>query len=187
LVYKFGSAADPATLGPVSMPFYPGEDVARSIAITPDGKGYVILKGDGSAMKFGSATTGPISILGNPLWIGGDNARSVALMPDGQGYLVLDNLGAVYKYGTATLGAVGTGSTTYWGTDLGRDLVVVSVFGVAFGYYVVDAWGGISTTTGLTARTNPAATIFRDRWRGVTIYGGKPLLLRNDGTTVLGN
>jgi hypothetical protein len=187
LVYKFGSAADPANLGTVSMPFYPGEDVARSIAIMPDGKGYVILKGDGSVMKFGSATTGPVSVLGNPLWIGGDNARSVALMPDSQGYLVLDNLGTVYKYGTATLGPVGSGSTPTWGTDLGRALVIVSAFGAAFGYYVVDAWGGISATAGLAPRTNPAATIFRDRWRGVTIYGGKPLLLRNDGTTVLGN
>ncbi|MDQ1429805.1 MAG: hypothetical protein QOF40_407 [Actinomycetota bacterium] len=185
LVYKFGSAADPANLGTVSMPFYPGDDVARSIAVTPDGKGYVILKGDGSVMKFGSATAGPISVLGNPAWIGGDSGRSVAVMPDGQGYLVLDNLGGVYKYGSATVGPVGSGSTPNWGTDLGRDLVLVTAFGGAFGYYVVDAWGGVSGTAGLTTRTNPTVTLFRDRWRGVAIYGGKPLLLRNDGTTVL--
>jgi hypothetical protein len=187
LVYKFGSATDPNTLGNVTMPFLPGQDVARSIAVTPDGKGYVILKGDGSVMKFGSATTGAISVLGNPLWIGGDNARSVAVMPDGQGYVLLDRLGAVYKYGTATQGKVGTGSTPNWGTDLGRDIVVVSIFGSALGYYVVDAWGGISNTAGLPARSNPQSTIFRDRWRGFMIYGGKPLLLRNDGSTVLSN
>jgi hypothetical protein len=29
--------------------------------------------------------------------------------------------------------------------------------------------------------------LFRDRWRGITFYGGKPLLLRNDGTTVRTN
>ena len=187
LVYKFGSATDPATLGNLSSLYLPGQDVARSIAITPDGKGYVILKGDGSIAKFGSAATGAISTLGNPQWIGGDTARAVALMPDGAGYLVLDNLGGISKYGSATQGAVGSGTTPYWGTDLGRDVVVVSVFGTALGYYVVDAWGGIASTAGLPARTNPAATLFRDRWRGVMIYGGKPLLLRNDGTTVLSN
>ncbi|MCU1456432.1 MAG: hypothetical protein JWL73_524, partial [Actinomycetia bacterium] len=69
--------------------------------------------------------------------------------------------------------------------DLGRDLVIVSAFNGAFGYYVLDAWGGISNTSGLPPRTNPGGTIFRDRWRGVTIYGGKPLMLRNDGSTVL--
>ena len=58
LVYKFGSATDPATVGNLGMGFYLGEDVARSIAVMPDGKGYAILKGDGSLLKFGSAVTG---------------------------------------------------------------------------------------------------------------------------------
>ena len=187
LVYKFGSATDPSTLANASMQYLPGQDVARSIAITPDSKGYVILKGDGSLMKFGSAATGALSALGNPVWIGGDNGRSVSLMPDGQGYVILDNFGGVFKYGSATLGAVGSGATPYWGTDLGRKVVIVSVFGAALGFYVLDAWGGISKTAGLPARTNPAQTIFRDRWRGFAFYGGKPLLLRNDGTTVLSN
>ena len=33
----------------------------------------------------------------------------------------------------------------------------------------------------------PASTLFADRWRAVGIYGGKPLLLRNDGATQLTN
>jgi hypothetical protein len=61
------------------------------------------------------------------------------------------------------------------------------VFGSAFGYYVVDAWGGVTATSGLPSRTNPAATLFFDRWRGIVLYGGKPLLLRNDGSTQLTN
>jgi hypothetical protein len=82
---------------------------------------------------------------------------------------------------------VGAGSTPYWGVDLGRDLLVLTAFGTAFGYYVVDAWGGVANTSGVPARTNPAASLFRDRWRGIAVYGGKPLLLRNDGTTTLTN
>jgi hypothetical protein len=185
-VFRFGSAADPALLGNVGAPSYPG-DTARSIAIMPDGKGYVILNSDGAITKWGSATAGPLAALGNPSWPGNDLGRAIALMPDGAGYLVLDSLGGVNKYGSATLGPVGTGTTKYWGTDLGRELVVVSLFGAGFGYYVLDAWGGISSTPGLAPRTNPAATIYRDRWRGFMIYGGKPLLLRNDGSTVLSN
>jgi hypothetical protein len=187
LVYKFGSAADPALLGNVSMPYYPGGDVARSIAVMPDGKGYLILNADGTVTKWGSAATGPIAALGNPSWPGNDLGRAIAVMPDGAGYLVLDSLGGVNKYGSATQGAVGTESTPYWGVDLGRDLLVLTAFGNAFGYYVVDAWGGVANTSGVPARTNPNQTLFRDRWRGITVYGGKPLLLRNDGTTTLTN
>jgi hypothetical protein len=118
---------------------------------------------------------------------GDDFGRSIAVMPDGAGYVVLDKFGGVNKFGSATQGPVANGSTPYWGTDLGRDLTIVSVFGGALGYYVVDAWGGVFGTSALPARTNPAATLFRDRWRGVAIYGGKPLLLRNDGSTQLTN
>ena len=108
-------------------------------------------------------------------------------MPDGEGYVILDKFGNVYKYGTATTGAIGAGSTPAWGVDIARDIVILSGYGVAFGYYVVDAWGGVFNTSGLPARTNPSSSLFRDRWRGVAIYGGRPLLVRNDGTTVWTN
>jgi len=187
LVYKFGSATSPATLGSLSMGYFPGQDVARSIAVTPDGKGYLILERDGTVLKFGTATTGPMAALGNPAWPGGDVARSIAVMPDGAGYLVLDNRGGVFKYGSATAGAVGTGATPYWGVDIARDIAVYSAFGTAFGYYVLDAWGGVAGTSGVPSRTNPAAVLFKDRWRGMTFFGGKPLLVRNDGTTTVTN
>jgi hypothetical protein len=186
LVYKFGSATSPQTVGAVSMGFFPGQDTARAIAVTPDAKGYLILLGNGTILKFGSAATGAIGGLGQVQW-GDDFGRSIAVMPDGAGYVVLDKFGGVNKFGSATQGPVANGSTPYWGTDLGRDLTIVSVFGGALGYYVVDAWGGVFGTSALPARTNPAATLFRDRWRGVAIYGGKPLLLRNDGSTQLTN
>jgi hypothetical protein len=186
LVYKFGSATSPDTVGSLSMGYYPGQDTARSISVMPDGKGYVILLGNGTILKFGSAATGAIGALGQVQW-GDDFGRSIAITPDGQGYLVLDKFGGVNKFGSAKLGPIGAGSTPYWGTDLGRDLVVFSVFGYGLGYYVLDAWGGVSATSGLGAPTNPSATLFRDRWRAIGIYGGKPLLLRNDGSTQLTN
>ncbi len=95
---------------------------------------------------------------------------------------MLDSLGGVNKYGSATTGVIGTSSTRYWGVDLGRDITVLSVFGTPLGYYVLDAWGGVLNTPGLAAVTNSSAVLFADRWRGMTIYGGKPLLVRNDGS-----
>jgi hypothetical protein len=186
LVHKFGSAASPSTVGSLSMGYFPGQDAARSIAVMPDGKGYLILLSGGTILKYGSAATGAIGALGQVQW-GDDFGRSIAVMPDGAGYVVLDKFGGVNKFGSALQGAVGTGSTPYWGSDLGRDLTIVSVFGTALGYYVLDAWGGVAATSGLPARSNPGSTLFRDRWRGVAIYGGKPLLVRNDGSTQLTN
>jgi hypothetical protein len=183
IVYKGGSAADPANLGSVSMPYTPGQDRYRSIAITPDGKGYLILDAFGNVTKWGSAATGPMASLGSPSW-SQDLGRSIAVMPDGAGYLVLDSLGGVNKFGSATTGVIGAGNTKYWGVDLGRDIMVLSVFGAPLGYYVLDAWGGVQNTAGVAPVTNPAARLFADRWRGMTVYGWKPFLVRNDGTTV---
>ena len=88
-VYKYGSAADPATLGALGFPYSPGNDQSRSIAITPDGQGYVVLLADGTVSKWGTAATGPLAALPSPVF-GGDDARSIAVTPDGAGYLVLD-------------------------------------------------------------------------------------------------
>jgi hypothetical protein len=105
-------------------------------------------------------------------------------MPDGAGYVVLDNFGTVWKYGSATQGLVGAGQTKYFGSDLARDIVLVNAFGAAFGYYVLDSWGNVQNTALVPAVTNPSAVLFADRWRAATIVGGKPFLIRNDGTTV---
>ena len=182
-VHKFGSATRADTLGPLGMLYSPGNDAARSIGIMPDGRGYIILLADGSVARFGSAATGPIAGLGNPQF-GSDHAIAIAIMPDGAGYVILDRAGGVHKFGSATTGVVGSASTPYWGIDVGRDLVVFSAFGQAFGYYVADAWGGVSAGGSIPPRRNPRAQLFADRWRSVTIVGGQPLLLKNDGATV---
>ena len=42
------------------MGYNPGRTARVRIAVTPDGKGYVILFADGNILKFGSAATGAI-------------------------------------------------------------------------------------------------------------------------------
>ena len=88
--------------------------------------------------------------------------------PTAQGYLVLDNArrGAEVRHARRT-GVVGAGIDAVLGRrprSRHRDRRPAS--GMAFGYYVLDAWGGVFDTSGLAARTNPSATLFRDRWRG---------------------
>jgi hypothetical protein len=181
-VDRFGSAADPATIGTLGSPYVVDVDHARSIADTPDGLGYGALQADGTVSKWGSAASGPLAALESPVFAG-DDARSIALMPDGAGYLVLDRFGGVWKYGSATLGAVGAGATPNFGFDVARDIVVANAWIWPVGYYVVDGWGGVWATPGLAPRGNPRAQLFVDRWRGVTVAGAVPLLVRNDGTT----
>jgi hypothetical protein len=182
-VHKFGSADQPGTLGPLGMLYTPGNDQARSIAIMPDGKGYIILLADGSLVRYGSAAQGPVAGLGNPQF-STDHARAIAIMPDGAGYVVLDTAGGVHKYGSAGTGVVGQAATPYFGIDVARDLVLFSAFGQAFGYYVLDGWGGVWNGGLLPPRRNPRGQLFADRWRGVAILGGQPYLLKNDGATV---
>jgi hypothetical protein len=184
-VHKFGSAADASTLGPLGFPYSPGDDRSRSIAITPDGKGYLVLLTDGTVSKWGSASSGALADLGSPALP--DNARAIAVMPDGAGYVVLDGTGTVYKYGSATTGLVGSGTTLHFDLDVARDITIFSAWGIGYGYFVSDAWGSVWSTQQLPTYRNPRAQLFADRWRGVTIVGGKPLMVRNDGTTALGS
>jgi hypothetical protein len=177
-VYKYGSAA--FWLGGLGFPYSPGIDQARSIAMMPDGLGYAVLLADGTVSKWGSAA-GPLAALPWPVF-DGDVARSIAITPDGLGYVVLDTLGGVWKYGSAADGLIGASSTPAFGMDVARDIVLVG----PFGYYVIDGWGGMWGTQLLPARRNPRAVLFADRWRGVTIIGGQPVGVRNDGTTATG-
>jgi hypothetical protein len=183
IVYKFGSAADPSKLGNVAMPWAPGRDLFRSIAITPDGQGYLLLDSSGVVSKWGSAASGPMAALGSPAFGTEDQARAVAVMPDGAGYLVLDKFGGVSKYGSATQGLVGSGTTDTFTGDLGRDIVILTMYGFGVGYYVLDAWGNVHNTQGVPAVTNSSSLLYADRWRGITLVAGKPLVVRNDGIT----
>ena len=134
--------------------------------------------------KFGSAATGPISALGFPLWPGLDIAGAIDVMPDGQGYVILDSHGGVWKYGSATLGHVGSAATPHFGIDVARDIEIFAAFGQGYGYYVLDGWGGVWNGGQLPPRRNPQGQLFADRWRSLTIIGGQPFVLKNDGATV---
>ncbi len=113
-----------------------GWDIARDIAVMPDGHGYAVLDGYGALHLFGSATAlGP---LGGPYWNGWDIARSVAISSTGHGYAVLDGWGALHSFGDAP-----TLTPQYWqGWDIARSLQFTPDNG---GVFVLDGWGVIHT------------------------------------------
>ncbi len=117
--------------GSPSFPF----DIARDIAVMPDGNGYVVLDGWGGVYRFGSAIN-KLANLPNAYWQGWDIAKSIAVTPSGDGFAVLDGWGVVHASGDAP--AI---TPAYWqGWDIARSLAISPD---GNGVYVLDAWGGI--------------------------------------------
>jgi hypothetical protein len=114
-----------------------GWDIARDIAVMPDGGGYVVLDGWGGVHPFGTAAALPIGQL-RAYWSGWDIARRVAITSTGRGVAVLDGWGGIHGAGDAP-----TMVRSWWhGWDIAR--------GLAFsrdnkGTYVLDGWGGVHT------------------------------------------
>src|SRR6478752_2613760 len=92
-------------------PHFPG-DYARSIAVTPDGKGFAVLDGYGGYHPFGNAP----AVSGLPYWPGWDIARSIAFRPGG-GLYMLDGFGTVWNRGGAPQYC-----SPYFGWDIARDI-----------------------------------------------------------------
>lgn len=76
----------------------PGE-LARSMAVMPDGRGYVVLDGYGGIHQFGSAQQ--LALNPTAYWPGQDVATSIAITPSGRGYAVLDARGVIHRAGDA--------------------------------------------------------------------------------------
>lgn len=122
-----------------------GFDMARGIAVMPDGKGYVVLDGWGGVHRFGSAQSLPPA---PAYWPGWDIARGITITSDGRGYGVLDGWGGVHTTGDAPKGS----PVFFAGWDIAR--------GVAFapdnaGTYVMDGWGAVHTMGTAANRGGP--------------------------------
>lgn len=112
-------------------------DIARDIAVMPDGHGYAVLDGYGAMHYYGSAVT--LGRFAGPYWPGWDIARSVAITPSGNGFVILDGFGGLHTAGDAPA----VGGAPYWPNwDIARSIAI------RFdnqGYWVLDGYGGIHT------------------------------------------
>jgi hypothetical protein len=118
-------------------PTFPG-NLARSMAVMPDGKGYVVLDALGGVHRYGSAVAA-FDGLAAP-YFGFAIARSVAINPAGTAFAVLDGWGGVHQSGETTAPL----TTAYWaGWDIARSLAYTAS---GDGLYVLDGWGGVHTS-----------------------------------------
>lgn len=113
-------------------------DIARDIAMMPDGAGYVVLDGYGGLHKYGSARQGAMWNLPSPgYWPGWDIARSLAITPDGGGLVVLDGFGGIHAVGSVQAPTGGP----YWpGWDIARSIGVTADLK---GFYLLDGFGKV--------------------------------------------
>ena len=86
-------AAGTAHLPAGNYPYWPGWDVARSIAVTLDGSGIALLDGFGGVYQIGNVH-GPATT-----YFGFDIARDIAVTPGGDGFAVLDGFGGIHRSG----------------------------------------------------------------------------------------
>ncbi len=129
-------------------PRWPGHDLARDIAVMPDGGGYVVLDAWGGVHKYGTATGLPA---GGGYWPGWDIARRIEIAPGGRGFAVLDGFGGVHGVGVRVPRGL-----PYWrGWDIARGLAFTPTGGV----YVLDGWGGVHAAGGAPRLGGPY-------WRG---------------------
>jgi len=125
-----------------------GPDLARGIAVMPDGLGYVVLDGFGGLHKFGSANRGLVGRARTPYWAGWDIARDIAITPNGRGLAVLDAFGGIH--GSRALPHFSAGYWPNW--PIARALAFTPS---GRGAYVLDGFGGVHTDGDAVVRPGP--------------------------------
>ena len=106
---------------------------SRSIATTPDGKGYWVATGDGKVAAFGDASSYGSMVDGHlraPV-------VGIATTPDGRGYWLVASDGGVFAFGDAAFnGSAGA-------THLNQPVVGMAATPDGRGYWLVAADGGV--------------------------------------------
>ncbi len=134
-------------------PSWPGWDIARGLALLPDGSGGWTLDGWGGIHGWGAAT----GLNHAALWPGWDVARGFALLPDQHSGYVLDAFGGLHAFGPNA--PVFTPPAYWGGQDIARGLdVVTDASGTATGGWVLDRSGGLHPFGAVPALADPAAS-----------------------------
>jgi hypothetical protein len=177
-IHPYGGAPTLATTA-----YWSGWDIARGIALRPDGAGGYVLDGFGGLHPFGDAP----GVASSADWPGWDIARGVALRSDGVSGYVLDGFGGLHPFG----GAPDVQASAVWpGWDIARAIVLTS----DAGGYVLDGFGGLhpfgvapvvngsaywpgwDIARAAAARPDGAGGYVIDGFGGVHPFGGAPAL-----------
>ena len=144
--------------GPVSVdtagaPYWGGWDIARSVAVLPDGSGGWTLDGYGGIHNWGAAPA-----IQTPAYTPGlDIARALDVLPDKQSGYLLDGHGGLHAFGPGA--PVLTGAPTWKSSDIARGLDIhLNSAGAPDGGATLDAFGEVhpfGTSPAITP-TNPS-------------------------------
>jgi hypothetical protein len=162
-----GLHPDGSASGLSTTAYWPYWNIARSVAIFPDGLGGYVLDGWGGLHPIGNAP----AISNYAYWPNWDIARQVVLAPwstasNAAGW-TLDGWGGVHAFGSAP--AV-SGYQWWPNWDIARGIVILpdstptSVAG-----YTLDGWGGIHPFGGAPAISNYTYWPYWDIARGITL------------------
>jgi PKD repeat protein len=191
LLDGYGGIHPEGTAAPLAGGVYWGWNIARSLALFPDGTGGYVLDGYGGLHPVGNANQAPQSAY----WPGWDIAHQVVLAPwsskaSPAGW-TLDGYGGINPFGGAPPIAA-----DYFGWDIARGLVILpdSTPGSVAGY-LLDGYGGIHPFGGAPAvsidsywgwdigrgitlaanatKTNPAGWVL-DGFGGLHAFGSAP-------------
>jgi hypothetical protein len=153
---------------------WPGRDVARALAVNPDGTSGYVLESNGTLRPFGGAAK-----VSSSTWSGWDIARDVVLLPSSTaanpaGY-TLDGLGGVHGFGSAPP----LRNRTSYDADLARGLTLDPS---GLSGYSLDAYGGLHP---LGTATKPSSGPYwpgSDRARAVaSLSPGQGYVLDSNG------
>ena len=157
-------------------PYFPA-DLARGVAIVPEGTGGYVVDAYGGLHRFriGAGSPLPRAATGGPYWVGWDIVRGVALSPSGGGYL-LDGYGALHPFGEGP-GAppAKAKGTPYWlGWDIARGVTLTDDGSAG---YELDGFGGIHRFRigGASSPPIPSGAPYWLGWdiaRGITTVNG---------------
>ncbi len=159
--------ADGSAPGLSTSQYWPGWNIARSMALFPDGTGGYSLDGWGGLHPVGNANP----VTGSAYWPGWDIARQVVLAPwatkAAPAGWTLDAWGGIHEFG----GAPAITGYSYWPVwDIARGIAILpdSTPGSVAGY-TMDGWGGVHVFGGAAAINNYTWWPWWDIARGFTL------------------
>ncbi|MDQ1403725.1 MAG: polysaccharide biosynthesis protein PslG [Actinomycetota bacterium] len=177
-LHPFGDEAAPTTGA-----YWKGWDIARGMAMLPDGSGGLVLDGWGGLHPFTTGTAAAPAPTHTAYWKGWDIARSIALLPDGTGGYVLDGWGGLHPFaiGSNPLPPDVSGLPYWKGWAIARS---VTILPDGTGGYVLDGWGGVHPFA-IGHNKAPAGFDTGAYWKGWDIARGLTLLADGSGGFVL--
>jgi uncharacterized protein YvpB len=164
VLHEFGGLQ----LNSTGLAYWPGWDIARGVAVMPDGQGGWTLDGWGGIHPFGDA---PHPAVGQ-YWRGWDIARAIVMNPDGRSGYVLDGWGGIHPVG----GAPALNGYAYWKDfDVARGLAIhYNNNGTPDGGWTLDAYGGMHPFGAAPAVPQPQYWRYRDIYQQLnSTYDGE--------------